>query len=203
VVLSDTGESRVRGYLFVLERSLSVALPRDVAHDAVREIESHLRERIIAVPAASDERGALEQILSELGPPLRVAQAYSTERVIDEAVVTGRLVAILRALWHAAVTSVSGFFAALGILIGYAIGAAFLLVGILKPIFPQYVGLWFEGPGMIPTFGVQNEPPGPPAGGNWVILIGFGFGLLFLVLTHRSAKRFLAWFRGRRLRSRA
>ena len=43
--LTTTGESRVNGYLFVLERSLKTFLPRDVARDAVREIESHLRER--------------------------------------------------------------------------------------------------------------------------------------------------------------
>ena len=49
MILSDTGESRVRGYLFVLERSLSLGLPRDVARDAAREIESHLRERIAVV----------------------------------------------------------------------------------------------------------------------------------------------------------
>ena len=198
VVLSNTGESRVRGYLFVLERSLKLALPRDVAEDAVREIESHLRERIAAVPAASDERGALEQILAELGPPLRVAQAYSTERTIDEAVVTGRLVPILRALWQAAVTSVVGFFAALGIVVGYALGAGFMVVGLLKPIFPRNVGFWGAGPFGMPTaFGVENAPQGPPMGGNWVILIGLGFGLLFLVLTHRGAKRFLSWFRPR------
>jgi uncharacterized membrane protein len=88
MILSDPGESRVRGYLFVLERSLSLGLPRDVARDAAREIESHLRERIAAV-TASDERAAVEQILAELGPPLRVAQAYSAERTLDEAVMTG------------------------------------------------------------------------------------------------------------------
>jgi uncharacterized membrane protein len=202
VILSDTGESRVRGYLYVLERSLVLALPRDVAQDAVREIESHLRERIAAVLPSSDERGALEQILAELGPPLRVAQAYSTERAIDEAVVTGRLVPILRALWQAAVTSVVGFFAALGILVGYALGGGFMVLGILKPIFPSYVGFWGAGPfGMPTSFGVKNAPEGPPMGGNWVILIGLGFGLLFLVLTHRGAKRFLVWFRGRRIKS--
>lgn len=197
MVLSETGESRVRGYLFVLERSLNLALPRDVVQDAVREIESHVRERIAAVPASSDERGALEQILAELGPPLRVAQAYSTERVIDEAVITGRLLAIARALWHVAVTSIVGFFGALGIFVGYLLGAGFLVIGILKPIFPDYVGFWFEGPERLPSFGVRIPPPGPPAGGSWVILIGLGFGLLLLVLTHRGAKSFLAWFRPR------
>src|SRR5262249_44066934 len=48
MVLSDTGEARVHGYLFVLERSLKTFLPTEVVRDAVREIESHLRERIAA-----------------------------------------------------------------------------------------------------------------------------------------------------------
>ena len=77
MILSEAGESRVRGYLFVLDRSLNIRLPRDVGRDAVREIESHIRERIGAVAAGSDERATLETILDELGPPLRVARAYS------------------------------------------------------------------------------------------------------------------------------
>src|SRR3981189_612463 len=96
--LTETGESRVNGYLFVLERSLKTFLPHDVVRDAVREIESHVRERIAAVDAVPDERFAIDTILSELGPPLRVAQAYSAERTIDEAVVTGRFVPMLRAI---------------------------------------------------------------------------------------------------------
>lgn len=65
--LSATGESRVNGYLFVLERSLSTFLPREVVRDAVREIESHLRERIAAADGVPDERAALERILTEIG----------------------------------------------------------------------------------------------------------------------------------------
>lgn len=199
MILSETGESRVRGYLYVLERSLTLALPRDVASDAVREIESHVRERIAAV-TSSDERAAVEQILAELGPPLRVAQAYSTERTLDEAVVTGRLVPVLRAMWHLAVTSIGGFFAALGLLVGYAFGLALLAIGILKPIFPNNVGFWVvNGPGSMPTsLGIKFDSDVPPAGGNWVILIGLVFGLAFLVLTHRGARRFLGWWRARR-----
>jgi len=107
--LSDTGESRVNGYLFVLERSLKTFLPIDVVRDAVREIESHLRERIGATDASPNERVALEQILSELGPPLRVAQAYSAERTIDEAVATGRFVATVRAVSQLAASTLGGF----------------------------------------------------------------------------------------------
>src|SRR4051794_41591647 len=58
--LSDTGESRVNGYLFVLERSLKSFLPTDVVRDATREIESHVRERVASHNGAPNEREALE-----------------------------------------------------------------------------------------------------------------------------------------------
>ena len=143
--LTDTGQSRVNGYLFVLERSLKTFLPTDVVRDAVREIDSHLRERIETADAAPDERAALEMILAELGPPLRVAQAYSAERTIEEAVTTGRFVPIVRALWHLAASTVSGFFVGLALLTGYMVGVAFLVIAILKPIFPANVGLHVVG----------------------------------------------------------
>jgi uncharacterized membrane protein len=200
VILSEAGESRVRGYLFVLERSLNLGLPRDVARDATREIESHVRERIAAVGESSDERAALEQILAELGPPLRVAQAYSTERTLDEAVITGRLLPMARAIAHLAATTILGFLAALGLLAGYMFGAVFLVLAALKPIFPDNVGFWVvNGPGSMPSsLSARFPADGVPAGGNWVILIGLVFGLGFLLLTHRGAKKFLAWGRARR-----
>jgi uncharacterized membrane protein len=199
VILSDVGESRVNGYLYVLERSLATFLPATVVRDAVREIESHLRERIDAVGSVADERATLEQILRELGPPLRVAQAYSAERTLDEAVVTGRFVPIVRAFWHLAVTSVVGFLAALGLFAGYICGLAFLAIALLKPIFPNNVGFWsVNGEGSFPTsLGIKFATDQMPAGGYWVILIGLFFGLGLLVLSQRGARRFLAWWRKR------
>ena len=199
--LTEIGEARINGYLFVLERSLKTSLPHEVVRDAVREIESHLRERIASADSLPSERLALEQILAELGPPLRVAQAYSTERTLDEAVITGRLLPMARAIAHLAATTILGFFAALGLLTGYFAGAAFLVIGALKPIFPDNVGFWVvNGPGSMPSsLGIKFPTDGAvPAGGNWVILIGLVFGLGFLVLTHRGAKKFLAWVRARR-----
>jgi HAAS domain-containing protein len=61
VKLTDTGESRVNGYLFVLGRSFATFLPPDTRQDAVREVESHLRERIAAATPGADERAALEK----------------------------------------------------------------------------------------------------------------------------------------------
>lgn len=198
--LTSIGESRVNGYLFVLQRSLKTFLPPDTVGDAVREIESHLRERIGMADGAPDEREAIERMLSELGPPLRVAQAYSAERTIEEAITTGRFVAIVRAIWHLAVTTVAGFFVALGLFVGYAVGFASLAVAALKPIFPANVGIQFVH-GIPIGFAAQFPVPegADLRGGYWMIPIAIAFGLAVLVFTHRCARNYLAWWRNRRL----
>ena len=198
--LTETGESRVNGYLFVLERSLKTFLPRDVVRDAVREIESHLRERIAAADAAPGEREAIERILGELGPPLRVAQAYSAERTIDEAVATGRVVPMLRAIWHLAVSTVAGFFAAIALMFGYFVGIASIGVAIIKPFFPDNAGIQFVHG--VPVGFAAQFPVSPATdlrGGYWVIPLALACGLGTLVLTHRCGRRYLAWWRERRL----
>jgi hypothetical protein len=209
VNLTETGQSRVNGYLFVLERSLKTFLPLEVVRDAVREIESHLRERIAASDGLPNEREALERILLELGPPLHVAKAYSAERIVDEAIATERIVPMLRAVWHLAVTTVIGFGAALGILIGYLFGVAFLCLAILKPVFPNNVGVWVRtGHESIRTefpWRLGAQFPIPPnehiVAGYWVIPICLFLGLLVLVVNHRGTVKFLHWWRSRRVSS--
>src|SRR5512143_200868 len=98
--LTETGEARIRGYLFILDHSLRSFLPREVVKDALRELESHVRERIEQVGSMPNEQAALERVLGELGPPLRVAQAYSSEMAVDEAITTGGFAAVVRALWR-------------------------------------------------------------------------------------------------------
>lgn len=202
--LSEAGESRVNGYLFVLERSLVASLPRDVARDAVREIDSHLRDRIAAANATPDERTSLEKILSELGTPQRVAQAYSIERTVDEAVLSGKIVAILRAVGRVALSGLSGFFAALFLFIGYIVGGAFLIIATAKPIFPDNVGFWVPDDPLATGFdltfrggvgpGVRHEHL---VGGYWVIPICLVVGFVLLFLSHRGARKFLGWWRRR------
>jgi len=205
VNLSESGQSRVNGYLFVLERSLKTFLPIEVVRDAVREIESHLGERIAASDGSPNEREALERILLELGPPLHVARAYSAERIVDEAIATERVVPMLRAVWHLAVTTLIGFGAALGILIGYLVGLSFLALAILKPVFPSNVGVWVRtGHESLRTefpwrLGALFPIPANEhvVGGYWVIPICLFLGLLVLVVNHRATVKFLHWWKGR------
>lgn len=201
MMLTQTGESRVNGYLFVLERSLKTFLPSDVVRDAVREIESHLRERIAAADGMPDERASLERILTELGPPLRVAQAYSAERTIDEAVITGRVVPVLGALWRVTAKTMIGFWVALGVSLGYIMGASFLFLAVMKPLFPNNVGFWADNETGIPHDLAMRFPMPTlehDVAGYWLIPVLGILGILVLRATHRYARRFLTRWRERR-----
>ena len=198
--LTESGESRVNGYLFVLERSLKAFLPPDVVRDAVREIESHLRERVASADAAPNEREVLEKILAELGPPLRVAQAYSAERTIDEAVTTGRFVPVVRAVGHLAATTMAGFWMAFALLIGYLSSFAFVAIAVLKPIFPANVGVQYIHGFPIGLGAHFPLTPGTELGGGyWIIPFALLSGLGIFIGTHRGARKFLSWWREQRL----
>jgi uncharacterized membrane protein len=200
MTLSETGESRVRGYLYVLDRSLRATTSAELAADAVREVESHIRDRVAESPGTPNEREALETILVRLGSPATVARAYSLELMMDEAAVGGRFVAVLRSLFHAATTGVAGFVTALLLFVGYASGAALIAIAALKPIFPDNVGLWVHR-----GFSLGAQFPAPdgvrPLGGYWIVPICAGAGLVLLALTHVIARRRVIALRDR-IRSR-
>jgi uncharacterized membrane protein len=203
MVLTETGESRVRGYLFILERTLRTFLPAAEALDASREVESHIRDRVAEVEAVPDERTALERVLGELGAPLKVARAYSLEMSAEEAITTGRIVAIARSLLQMAALGIGGFAAAIVIFVGYVVGLAFLVIAAMKPIFPDNVGL-FVVDNFPVNFGAQFPRPEGAVlvGGYWVIVVSATIGVAMLVLTHRFARRLIeTWLRRRRERS--
>jgi uncharacterized membrane protein len=199
--LSDSGESRIRGYLYLFERSLRSFLPPAVAADAVREVESHIRDAVEEAGDLPDERAGLERILQRLGPPMRVAQAYSLELVMDEAATTGRLMAVLRSLFHGATTGVMAFLAAFGLFVGYAMGVAFLIIAVMKPIIPNNVGFWTT-PNGIPVSSGINFPSAREGlvfhTSYWIVPGALLIGLVLLLVTHVIARRWIARFRNRR-----
>ena len=201
--LSETGESRVRGYLYVLERSLRTFLPELQTLDAVREVESHIQDRVAETDAVPDERVALEHVLAELGPPLTVARAYSVEMSAEEAVATGRVIAVMRSLVRVAATGVGWFFGAILAFVGYATGLAFVALAVMKPVFPENVGLRVTN-GIPRDFGALFPPPpgGYLVGGFWtIIIVSSAIGVAILLGTHILVRRALgSWLTRRRER---
>jgi hypothetical protein len=199
--ISEVGESRVRGYLFVLERSLRTFLPKEVVADAAREVESHIRERldqIVQIAPPPDERAVVERVLRELGPPLRVAQAYSLEMTVDEAVATGRVTPMARAFLHVATTTLGGFLAAVMVLWGYLAAGILFFTAVIDPFLPRNVVFTFQYIIPIIRFSYPEIPPGVDQGGYWVIPFALACGFGILVATHRGARGWLTWWIDRR-----
>ena len=198
--LSATGQSRVRGYLFVLERSLRTFLKPALVSDAVREIESHILDRVRETEPIPNERDALERVLEHLGSPLTVARAYSAEMAAEEAVVTGRIVAVGRTLLYLAAAGVRGFFAVLALCVGYTVGLGMVLLAPLKIIAPNNVGILLVG-GVPVAVGALFPVPDDVQliGGFWFVPLVLLIGITVLLVTHRAARGFVRrWLERRR-----
>ena len=83
-------------------------------------------------------------MLRELGPPLKVAQAYSLEMTVDEAVATGRVTPMARAFLHVATTTLGGFLAAVMVLWGYLAAAILFFTAVIDPFLPRNVVFTFQ-----------------------------------------------------------
>ena len=199
---SDDGESRIRGYLFMLESSLRTFLKRDVVADAVREVESHIRERVRDTQPMPNERDALNRLLDAIGPPHRLARAYSAELAAGEAVSSGRLWQAARAVFALALNTTEGFAVGVALLCGYLLAASCLLVALAKPIFPDYVGIrWVNGEFRGAGWELFLEPGTVVTHGWWVMGVCAVIGSLLLWLTHRGTRRYLRRVSERRLRA--
>jgi len=197
--LGESSEARVRGYLYVLKRSLPSWLGAATVSDALREVESHIREKAEESDGRPDERAALERILDQLGAPSKVAAAYATEMAVDEAVASGRLLAVARALGRIAVTTNLYFVTFLGLFLGYGMAFSFFLMALMKPIFPENVGLTRVN-GRFRSFGIDfGLPPGATVeGGYWIIPFSIVIGAALLWFTHRWARHVLRTWQSRR-----
>jgi uncharacterized membrane protein len=190
--LSDAGESRVRGYLYMLDNSLRTFLRREVAADAVREVESHIRERVRETAPMPNERDALNRLLDELGPPHRLARAYSAELAVDEAVTSGKVVAVAMAIGKLALLTIEGFFAALGLFAGYMIGLACAVVAIARPFFPKNVGVvTINGKYLGAGFHLDLPPDSVVTLGWLVAGVCAVIAIVLLPVTHLLGRKYL------------
>ena len=138
-------------------------------------------------------------MLTEVGSPTEVARAYAGERILDEAIVTARIVPMVRALSRMARSTGTRLGGGVH-LHGYFLAAALMIVAALKLVFPDNVGLWDGGLGFPSDLAMKMPVPTgeQPAGGDWIIPVLLFVGLSCGVVTHRGAGRFLEWCRRQR-----
>lgn len=158
----------------------------------VSEIRSHIVERL------EDHSRPMEQIIEEtltgLGAPEVLATRYRTEGLLERASSTMSPVLLLRATMRWAMTGIRGFFAFWLLFVGYFTAAAFYICAILKPFFPDRVGMYW-GPDTY-GIGVHMESDLPPNEilGMWFSPIALALGCLCIIGT----TKFVRWMISKR-----
>jgi hypothetical protein len=200
-------------------------LPTPEREDLIREVRSHILERVEAGPEVTME--ALTRILREVGEPKELAAEYRTQAALREATRSEatwvlRPWMLLRATLSWGLTSVTGLVAFLVTVAGYGCALVFYLCALLKPFYPLRIGLWLAAQRTLSlgywngrltgaeVYGMSVRPPnsfvvlgtlGPLDGpirellGNWLIPVSFLFGAVFCLATSFVVRWFITRFR--------
>jgi hypothetical protein len=164
--------------------------------DLVSEISSHIVERLEDSSVPMDE--VVDRTLAGLGTPEVLAARYRTEGLLQRASHSISPLLLLRATMRWAMTGLRGFFAFWVLLMGYLTASALYLTAVLKPFFPENIGLWY-GAG---TFDMgYREANGGDAEllGPWYAPVALALGCLCVIGT----TKFVRWMISKRRRSKA
>ncbi len=178
-------------YITQLRKSLAGFNVRE-REEIVEEIRAHILDRV------AESGLTLEETLARLGPAEELAADYRSGALVRRARHSLSPWTILRASFRWALTGVQGLAVFLTVLVGYTTGAAFVLCGILKPLFPEQIGFWM-GPDAF-GFGFRaDRPDAPELLGPWFTQVAIGLGLLFFIVTTLVVRRLLPKLRNSRI----
>lgn len=177
-------QTRIDAYLMNLRRCLG-ELPREEVNDILREIRGHILERAEAAGELTDEK--VVAILKALGKPEDIGPLYQADAMVARARSSFSPTLILRTVLRWAMKSVLGFATFLIGFTGYGLAFGFLACAVMKPIFPDHVGVWIDDGGF--SMGVRDIPQRGDILGWWIIPVGLVAGTLLVIAT----TRFLRW----------
>lgn len=189
-------DTQANDYLARLQAALTGVTLAE-REDIVEEIRMHIRER------SGNGEGGVEETLARLGPAEELAQQYRTGLLLQRAGHSISPLLILRATLRWARTGIEGSIVFFIALFGYVMGGGFLLLALLKPLFPARSGLWV-GPGVFDfSFHMGLMPDYPSTSvhevlGWWFIPVCLVIGSLTLALTTRLIRSLMKRFRWRR-----
>jgi hypothetical protein len=189
-ISNSDAQQRIEAYLARLRVRLCGINDQDV-HEIVEELRSHILDK--ANVSGEVTAAGVDAALSALGSPEELASEYMTDNLLAQAEVSRSPLQILGSLFRWASLSVAGFFVLVGSLVGYVLGVAFILCGLLKPFHPQTAGLWVipDGTGAS-EISLRLGFGSAPAGGRdvlswWIVPIGLVVGCGLVMLTTRFA----------------
>jgi uncharacterized membrane protein len=183
--LSPESKKLLEEYLQKL-RGVLKPLPEEERDEIILEIKGHILERIAHSSQAEDDTEALKNALIRLGKPEEYAFEFVTDYLLRKGIERKKAWMIFKGLLRWGCNTLVGFFYSLFFFASYLISASFVIVGIMKPIFPEKVGFFlrngrFENFGLI--MGVTDNPNMQEVLGYWIIPIALVIGIAWFFVT--------------------
>jgi hypothetical protein len=188
--MADDAQQKIDAYLNRMRNRLR-GLSGQAAGEILAELRSHITEK--AVAGGEMTAASVDGALAALGSPEELASEYVTDELLARAEVSRSPIHILNSLFRWASLSVAGFFVLLGSIVGYFLGAAFILVAALKPFHPETAGLWVSQDATGDLVYSLHMGFGSAQGGGrevlgwWIVPIGILVGCGLVILTTRAA----------------
>ena len=187
---SDDGVER---YLLRFRMALGKT-PDTEKNEIISDIRAHITERVDESDRPAGD--TVTKTLDALGSPESLAQTYRAEGLRNRAAAGFSPWLLLRATFAWALAGIEGFLALMAVFAGYASALSFLACAVLKPIFPDQIGMWVDPP--LFTFGMHPGLHAPrELLGYWIIPVSLVMGALLFVLTTKFGKWLLRRFAGK------
>lgn len=183
--LSPESKKLLEDYLQKLNEVLR-PLPEKERAEIVLEIKGHIQERMAQSSQAEGDTEALRNALIRLGKPEEYGSEFVTDYFLSQGIERKHAGMIFKGLLRWGCNTLVGFFYSLFFFASYLISASFVLVGIMKPIFPEKVGFFmrngrFENFGLI--MGVTDNSNMQEVLGYWIIPIALVIGIAWFFVT--------------------
>lgn len=165
----------------------SKTLDRDLQKELQLEIQDHLYESFKQETGESEAVRLLNAI-DKIGDPEEYIKPMVADRLLSSASRTLNPKTILKGLYYYLFGSIKRFFVSLFFSIGYLIVITFGIIAILKPFFPNNVGIFLDKDGFPTNIGIigDSSPLQTDVLGYWIIPIGIVVSLLlYLGLTKK------------------
>jgi len=191
----NAGARRLDAYLNELRGRLR-RLPDAEVAEIVEELRSHVRDSAGEGVALTEE--GVAAALERLGSPDELAALYVTDSLLARAGRSWSPWLVFSSIFRWATVSVAGFFAFLGLLVGFVLSASFFIAALSKPFSPNRTGLWHvDGESLSLHLGLASgpSPVGQELLGWWIVPLGLVVGVGGVWLTTRFGRWCIRRFR--------
>lgn len=171
-------DGEVERYLRRLRYALR-PLPSEEREEILREVRSHFLDR--ADSSGSDRAASVRSTARALGTPEEYARAFVTDYRVTAALTDGSGFAMLYEVVRLAGSGVRWLLGLMLFLIVFGVAVGLVVVGLLKLVFPESVGLWYApdlgvlGMGWVDT---DTAASAQELLGYWIVPLNVALGVL-------------------------